>query len=106
MESIVYFKKGTQAQYDALEVKNQNTLYFITDEETGIHRIYKGNALYGFGAPTYDGAGHITPDFLGASFHTAGTFVATDLQVDPIVVQRTQNSGGGYTVAIGGVING
>lgn len=35
----VLFKYGTQAEYEALETKNPDALYFITDS----NRIYKGS---------------------------------------------------------------
>lgn len=39
----VLFRAGTQAQFDALTVKDANAIYFITDTQ----RIYKGNYLIG-----------------------------------------------------------
>ena len=41
----VYFKRGTQAQYDALETKDQNSLYWVEDTQ----RLYNGNTLFGNG---------------------------------------------------------
>lgn len=41
----VIFKTGTKAQYDALEVKDPNTLYWLHDELL----LYKGAVLYGTG---------------------------------------------------------
>lgn len=38
----VLFKHGTYAQYKALEVKDANTLYFLTD----VKELYKGSDLY------------------------------------------------------------
>lgn len=45
MENILKFLVGTQAQYNALQVKNDNTLYFIIDT----HRIYRGDTLFASG---------------------------------------------------------
>lgn len=42
----VLFKKGTLAQYQALAVKDENTLYWLTD----VVELWKGNVLYGKGA--------------------------------------------------------
>lgn len=39
MANLVQFKTGTATQFAALESKDANTIYFITDE----HRIYKGD---------------------------------------------------------------
>ena len=44
-ENLVRFATGTSAQYALLESKDQNTLYFITDER----RIYKGDTLFSGG---------------------------------------------------------
>ena len=44
-ENLVRFATGTSAQYALLEPKDQNTLYFITDER----RIYKGDTLFSGG---------------------------------------------------------
>ena len=43
--SLVRFVTGTAAQYALLEAKDQNTLYFITDER----RIYKGDTVFSGG---------------------------------------------------------
>ena len=45
MQSIVKFLSGRQAEYDSLEVKDENTLYFIIDT----HRIYRGSLLFASG---------------------------------------------------------
>ena len=45
MENILKLLVGTQAQYDALQVKDNNTLYFIVDT----HRIYRGDVLFASG---------------------------------------------------------
>lgn len=42
----VIFKQGTRAQYDALTVKDSNTLYWLTDT----NELFKGEMLYGMGA--------------------------------------------------------
>ena len=44
-ENLVRFATGTAAQYALLEQKDQNTLYFITDER----RIYKGDTVFSGG---------------------------------------------------------
>lgn len=41
----VIFKTGTKAQYDALDVKDPNTLYWLHDALL----LYKGTVLYGTG---------------------------------------------------------
>lgn len=46
MANNVIFKIGTKAQYDALAVKDQNTLYWLTD----VLELRKGEILYGTGA--------------------------------------------------------
>ena len=45
MENILKFLAGSQAQYDALQVKDDDTLYFIIDT----HRIYRGDKLFASG---------------------------------------------------------
>ena len=45
MQQIVKFLSGSQAEYDSLEVKDENTLYFIIDT----HRIYRGSLLFASG---------------------------------------------------------
>ena len=45
MQQIVKFLSGLQAEYDSLEVKDENTLYFIIDT----HRIYRGSLLFAAG---------------------------------------------------------
>ena len=45
MENILRFLVGSQAQYDALQVYDDNTLYFIIDT----HRIYRGDVLFASG---------------------------------------------------------
>ena len=45
MDNILKFLAGSQAQYDALQVKDDNTLYFIIDT----HRIYRGDILFASG---------------------------------------------------------
>lgn len=45
MQQIVKFLSGLQADYDSLEVKDENTLYFIIDT----HRIYRGSLLFASG---------------------------------------------------------
>lgn len=41
----VIFKQGTRAQYDAIVVKDVNTLYWLTDTQ----ELFKGEVLYGRG---------------------------------------------------------
>lgn len=45
MQQIVKFLSGLQADYDSLEVKDENTLYFTIDT----HRIYRGSLLFASG---------------------------------------------------------
>ena len=45
MPRNVIFKFGTKAQYNALAVKDPNTLYWLYD----VQELYKGNVLYGVG---------------------------------------------------------
>lgn len=42
----VIFKKGTRAEYDAVGVKDANTLYWLTDSQ----ELFKGEVLYSKGA--------------------------------------------------------
>lgn len=42
----VIFKQGTRAQYNAISVKDANTLYWLTDTL----ELFKGEVLYGKGA--------------------------------------------------------
>lgn len=42
----VIFKQGTRAQYNAIAVKDANTLYWLTDAQ----ELFKGDVLYGKGA--------------------------------------------------------
>ena len=42
----VIFKQGTRAQYDAIAVKDSNTLYWLSDTQ----ELFKGEVLYGKGA--------------------------------------------------------
>ena len=41
----VIFKQGTRAQYDAITVKDSNTLYWLSDT----HELFKGEVLYAKG---------------------------------------------------------
>ena len=62
MENILKLLVGTQAQYDALQVTDDNTLYFIIDT----HRIYRGNILFASGLiENLEQAGNI--EFYGGS---------------------------------------
>lgn len=45
MDNIFKLLVGSQAQYDALQVKDDNALYFILDT----HRIYRGYVLFASG---------------------------------------------------------
>lgn len=45
MENILKLLVGSQAQYNSLQVKDDNTLYFIMDT----HRIYRGDTLFASG---------------------------------------------------------
>ena len=45
MPNNVIFKVGTKALYDALEQKDSNTLYWLTDKK----EIRKGEELYAVG---------------------------------------------------------
>lgn len=45
MNPILKLLVGSQAEYDALEVKDSNALYFIIDT----HRIYRGSLLFASG---------------------------------------------------------
>lgn len=55
----VIFKVGTLAQYNALEVKNANTLYWLTD----VPCVYKGDLLFGIGSvATETMAGLLSPE--------------------------------------------
>lgn len=45
MEDVFKLLTGSQAQYDAIQVKDNNALYFIVDT----HRIYKGDVLFASG---------------------------------------------------------
>lgn len=48
LNKYVKFMRGTQAAYDALTQKDDNTLYFITDENKGYGALYMGaNAISG-----------------------------------------------------------
>ena len=40
--SQILFYTGTQAQFNALQTKNENALYFLTD----VHKLYKGGTLF------------------------------------------------------------
>lgn len=74
----VIFKVGTWLQYEALETKDSNTLYWLTDAQ----RVYKGDILFGTGAE--------------ATASMAGLLSAEDkAKLDSIVV-----SSGGEATAI------
>lgn len=45
MNDVLKLLVGTQEQYDNLQVKEDNALYFITDT----HRIYRGEQLFASG---------------------------------------------------------
>jgi hypothetical protein len=45
MDNIMKLLVGSQAQYDALQVKDEMALYFIMDT----HRIYRGEKLFASG---------------------------------------------------------
>ena len=53
MVNYVKFLKGTPSAYAALEIKDSNTLYFITAENATTGKLYLGNILV---------AGGISPD--------------------------------------------
>jgi len=40
--SQILFYTGTQAQFNSLQTKNENALYFLTD----VHKLYKGSTLF------------------------------------------------------------
>ena len=42
----VLFKAGTKAQFQAIDAKSENTLYWLTDTQ----ELYKGDVLFGTGA--------------------------------------------------------
>ena len=70
--SLVRFATGTAAQYALLEQKDQNTLYFITDER----RIYKGDTV-----------------FSGGIFRAVSAYPETDqAQINTIYVNTTDGS--------------
>lgn len=56
----VIFKVGTLEQYNAIETKNVNTLYWLTD----VQRVYRGDVLFAVGANATDEmAGLLSPEY-------------------------------------------
>lgn len=59
MAQNVLFKVGTKAQFQALSIKSENTLYWLTDTQ----ELYKGDVLFGIGAlATQSAAGLLSPE--------------------------------------------
>ncbi len=55
----VIFKSGTKVQYEAIQPKDPNTLYWLTDEQA----LYKGDQLFGTGkAATQEAAGLLSAE--------------------------------------------
>lgn len=79
-ESRIVFYQGTQSQYNGLNVKDENGIYFLSDTQS----IYKGSTKYGGGdveIATSDSAGIVKPgsDFDVAADGTITLYKAIDL---------------------------
>lgn len=88
----VIFKTGTIAQYNALPVKNSNTLYWLTD----VQEIRRGEDLYGVGRlATNEMAGLLSPeDKKKYDALVAGTIGASNLtSVDASVLIEKSEDG-------------
>lgn len=81
----VVFKRGTQALYDALIVKDENTLYWLSDTK----RLYKGNTLYGVGATVNEAAAGL----LSAEDYAAFKQLVGDLNLQSAVVGNIPTMG-------------
>lgn len=87
----VIFKVGTKALYNALEQKDTNTLYWITDT----NEIYKGDLLFGVGrAATQTAAGLLSAEDKAKLDELAAGTVAGLTPVDGSVVIADTESGG------------
>lgn len=54
--------------------------------------------------PAYVGAYEVDPDFSGISLACENRYMTQDVTVNPIQVETVSNTGGGYTVYIGGIV--
>lgn len=68
--SIIKFQTGTSSDFAALENKDQDTLYFISDKK----RIYKGDVLYANGSEGEDPGDLPFADMLGSTLIKADEF--------------------------------
>lgn len=66
----IQFKTGTLSSFSALQVKDPDTLYFITDKR----RIYKGDVLYSDGSESGDPSDLPFADTLGSTIVKADEF--------------------------------
>ena len=87
----VIFKVGTKSLYNALEQKDTNTLYWLTDTK----EIYKGDTLFGTGsAATQTAAGLLSAeDKVKLDELVAGT-IAGLTPVDATILIADDGSGG------------
>ncbi len=84
--SLVHFYEKTQSQYNAIQVKDPNSLYFISDNK----RLYKGSELY-FGREHFQGVmASATDEVWFVSGYKAGDFA--------YVSEHCQKSIGGQTI--------
>lgn len=95
----VIFKTGTSAQYNALAVKNSNTLYWLTDTK----EIRKGEELYGVGRlATSELAGLLSPEDKAkydALVAAAESGISNLTSVDAsVLIEKTE---GGQTIRVG-----
>lgn len=83
----VYFKFGTQAQFDAVEVKDVNSLYWIEDTQ----RLYKGDELFAIGKLSGADGNILTLREDGLYVPTSG-----DVSVPEYALERMGDAEDGY----------
>ena len=87
----VTFKKGTWEQYNALETKDQSTIYWLTDRQ----EVYVGDKLYGTGlAATQSLAGLMSADDKKNLDELVNHGVAISGKENNLLEMATQDQGG------------
>jgi hypothetical protein len=87
----VIFRFGTRAQYDALSVKNANTLYWLTDTS----ELMKGTKCYGKGSvATEQAAGLMSPEDKKKLDEMSATGILDLTATDASVIISDSESGG------------
>lgn len=105
----VIFKMGNKAQYDALAVKDANTLYWLAD----VQELRKGDVLYGKGAEATNLASGLMSAADKAKLDSLSGMVAPEYSIEKQTVAdnasvasyRLKKVVGGEATYVGDVIN-